>query len=134
MPLPHTIHPNTFHSRHKRRSVPTAPTPPAPLTLVAASFDPDGPEVYLTFDRAVDVSGIVVAQFVVDDGPDGHHLVGFLEPTIVSPTEVSVLMFITDSAGGPDVTLNVGSSNGIVAQDDGGTWAGVSSLVLPFGE
>lgn len=32
-----------------------------------------------------------------------------------------------------DVVLNVGAGNGIVAVDDGGTRAGVSGLVLPFG-
>ena len=107
--------------------------PPAPLTLVSASFDPDGPEVYLTFDREIDTTGLVVGAFVVDDGPDGHQLVGFEEPVFVSPTEVSVLMHITGSASGDDVVLNVAAGNGIVAVDDGGTWAGVSGVVLPFG-
>jgi hypothetical protein len=104
------------------------------LTLVSASFDPDGREIYLTFDRPVDIAALVVAQFAVTDGPDGHQLVGFATPFLISPTEVQVLMQITGAAAGADTLLDVGADNGIVAVDDGGTWVGASALALPFDE
>jgi hypothetical protein len=106
--------------------------PPQALVLVAASFDPDGPEVYLTFDRAIDIAGLIVGAFAVADGPDGHRLVGFESPFLIAPNQVQVLMHTVDSASGPDVLLSVEAANGIVAADDGGTWAGVSELSLPF--
>lgn len=115
----------------KPRAKPTA-TPPAPLVLVSASFDPDGPEVYLTFDRAIDISGLVVAQFAVADGPDGHTLIGAFTPLLVAPNEVQVLMQITGAASGDGVLLTASAANGIVAVDDGGTWAGVSDLAMPW--
>src|SRR5947209_6283179 len=91
-------------SRWRRRvASDVVPRPPAALVLVSASFDPDGPEVYLTFDRAIDVSGLVVGQFEVDDGPDGHRLVGFEEPGLVAPNEVSVVLQISGAASGADV-------------------------------
>jgi hypothetical protein len=115
-----------------RASEATAKRPPAPLTLVSASFDPDGPEVYLTFDRPIDISGLVVGGFGVVDEPDGHALIGFLAPILIAPNQVQVLMQIVASASGPDVLLTASAGNGIVAVDDGGTWAGASDLVLPF--
>ena len=103
-----------------------------PLTLVSASFDPDGPEVYLTFDRAIDIAAIVLAEFAVADGPDGHSLVGFEAAFLIAPDQVQVLMQITGAAAGDDVLLTAGAASGIVAVDDGGTWAGVSDVALPF--
>jgi hypothetical protein len=112
-------------------SAPPAP-PPVALVLVEASFDPDGPEVYLTFDRPIDIAGLIVAQFAVADGPDGHQLVGFETPFLIAPNQVQVLMQITGAAGGDQVLLTAGAGNGIVASDDGGTWGGVGGLGLPF--
>jgi hypothetical protein len=119
--------------RRRRKAGPAPTTPPVALTLVSASFDPDGPEVYLTFDRAIDIAGLIVGAFAVADGPDGHSLIGFLAPILLAPNEVQVLMQITGAASGDDVLLTAGAASGIVAVDDGGTWAGVSGLALPFG-
>lgn len=119
--------------KHRRPVVkPIEPEPaPAALVLVAASFDPDGPEVYLTFDRAIDISALVVAQFALADGPDGGQFVGFNAPSLVGPNEVQVLMNRTGDYSGADQLLTVGSTNGIIAVDDGGMWGGVTDLVLP---
>ena len=62
---------------NQRRKVrPAAVQTVAPLVLVAANFDPDGPITYLTFDRAVDVSAAVASQFALADGPDNGQFVG----------------------------------------------------------
>ena len=105
----------------------------AALTLVSASFDPDGPEVYLTFDREIDIAGLAVGEFAVADGPDGHRLVGFGTPIRIGPNEVQVVMRIAGAASGADTLLTAGAGNGIVASDDGAAWEGVEGLGLPFG-
>jgi hypothetical protein len=117
---------------HRRPRVSSSAPPPVALVLVEATFDPDGPEVYLTFDRAIDIAGLVVAQFAIADGPDGHSLVGAFTPLLIAPNEVQVLMQITGAASGDEVLLSAGAGNGIVAVDDGGTWAGVSDVGLPY--
>jgi hypothetical protein len=76
--------------------------------------------------------GLVVGQYAVTDGPDGHSLVGFESPFLIGPNQVQVLMQITGSASGDEVLLSVGAGNGIVAVDDGGTWGGVIGLGVPF--
>jgi hypothetical protein len=122
------------NKKFRKRNVPVdkIAAGPAALTLIAANFDPDGPEVYLTFDRAIDVSGLVVGAFVVRDGPNNNRLVGFEGPALITPTEVQVLMTSTGSYSGADVLFTAGAGNGIVATDDGGTWSGCVDLVLPF--
>jgi hypothetical protein len=118
-------------SHRKKRPNPGGSPGPAPLNLIAASFDADGPEVYLTFDRAIDISALVLAQFTVKDGPGGRLFTGFDGAFLVDPTQVQVLLSITGSYSGEDQLLTVGAGNGIVAVDDGGTYAGVTDLVLP---
>jgi hypothetical protein len=102
------------------------------LVLVAAYYDGDAPGVHLTFDRAIDPSGAVVADFTVIDAPESIHFVGSGEPSPQSETEVLIFLTNVGAASGPDVLLTVGAGNGIVAVDDGGTWEGVSGLVLPW--
>jgi hypothetical protein len=102
-----------------------------PLVLVASSFDVDGPEVYLTFDRAIDISALVASAFEVDDGPDNGHFIG-ISAFFIDPAQVQVIMNRTGDASGPDTLLTAGAANGIVAVDDGGTWDGVTDLTLPF--
>ena len=117
--------------KHRRRG--SAPLAVPSLVLIAATFDPDGPEIYLTFDRPVDISSLVVTAFEVKDGANGHRLIGFNTPLFITPSEVFVPMQIVEAFSGPDVLLTAGAANGIVAVDDGATWEGVTELVLPFG-
>ena len=106
--------------------------PPVALTLLSAYYDGDAPGIHLTFDRAIDVSGLVLAAVTVMDGPDFIHFVGTGTPFLVGPTEVLVFLHNAGSAGGDDVLLTAGAGNGIVAVDDGGTWDGATNLALPF--
>lgn len=105
---------------------------PVALTLVSAYYDGDAPGVHLTFDRAIDVSALVLSAFTVMDGPDFIHFVGTGTPFLVGPTEVLVFLHNVGSASGSDVLLTAAAGNGIVAVDDGGTWEGASVLPLPF--
>ena len=117
--------------RGKTRRVP--PAPPAPLTLVSATYDEAVPSVTLTFDRPVDITGFVGSAVIVDDatftglrydGTGGAALGG-------AATVVVTLISIADPTG-VAVTLDASAGNGIVAADDGGPWEGVSDLSLPF--
>jgi hypothetical protein len=103
-----------------------------PLTLVAASFDAGTSALSLTFDRAVDFEGIVPAQFVVFDGGQDVEWGGTATVWQTTVENVSIAMIENGEFTGEGVTLSVGAANGLVAVDDGGTWAGVSGLVLPF--
>lgn len=106
--------------------------PPAALTLVSATFDPDGYIIYLTFDRAVDVSGVVFTAFEVKDGDNGSDFVGSGAAGQNDPTQCNVPMQSAGPYSGTDVTATAGAGNGIIAINDGGLWAGAADLVLPF--
>lgn len=118
-------------SQYRRLTASRRPPTPVALTLVAANFDPDGPITYLTFDRAVDYSAAVPSEFAVADGPDNGQFVGISVGAGGDPTQVAVTMNRTGGYSGDTQLLTVGSGNGIVAVDDGGTYAGVTDLVLP---
>ena len=118
--------------RHHSRPAPQAAAAPVALSLVAAYYDGDAPGVHLTFDRAIDVSALVLAAFTVMDGPDFIHFVGTGTPFLVGPTEVLVFLHNAGSASGSDVLLTAAAGNGIVAVADGGTWEGASGVGLPW--
>ena len=117
--------------RRTRRPAPASSTPPAALTLVSAAYDP-GAAVDLTFDRAIDIAGMDPASFVVSDGDYGFQYAGTEESELLSPTTLRVVLVGIGEWSEPGVTMTASSANGIVAEGDGGTWAGVSGLALPF--
>jgi hypothetical protein len=120
--------------RVRAEEPPDAPVPPpAALTLVAATYDIETESVILAFDRAVDASAYDPAQITVQDGLyTGGLFVGSGPATIVNPTTIQVFLEQIGSPTVSDVELSATASTGIVATDDGGTWAGVTNLVLPF--
>ena len=99
--------------------------------LVAAGYEPTA-WVDLAFDRAVDVGGIDPSAVRVWDGPDTFLYAGVGAVELVSPTTVRVFVTGVEDFAGEGVTMTVGSDNGIVAADDGGAWAGVTDLPLPW--
>ena len=119
--------------RRRRQDVSSspAPAPPVALTLIAAEYD-TGTTIELTFDRAVDIAGIVVGDVSVNEGPESIRYVGSGAATLVTPTKVVIGLVEDGGQGAPFITLTAGAGNGIVAVDDGGAWAGVTNLVLPF--
>jgi hypothetical protein len=121
--------------RRKRRAQAAAPAPPPPvaLTLVSATYDVGIPSVRLTFDRAINIGGFVGTTVVVDDDADsGLRYQGTGGAHLVGPNSVEIFLVDPTPPTGFGTTLTVTGGNGIVAVDDGGTWAGVSNLELPF--
>jgi hypothetical protein len=103
--------------------------------LVSASFDIEGqggPTVTLAFDRPIDIAGIDPSQVTVDDAPGaGWRYVGTGVASMPGPASVVIALIEDGSAEGP-TALNATGATGIVADDDGGTWAGVTALELPY--
>ena len=122
--------------RKRRRPGPTrrssAPVATGPVLLSATFGDGGEPVLALTFDRAVDVSGLAPGDLFVYQGPGGIEWGGtavFEQPTQAS---VSVTMIENAEFVGSGVTLTASGGAGIVAADDDVAWAGVSGLELPF--
>ncbi len=103
----------------------------AALVLVAAEFD-ETPRVVLTFDRPIDIAGIVPGAIVVKQAALGAIYNGVGPATLATPTTVVIVLEFTDEYFGPTDTLMASAGNGIVAVDNGGTWAGATELELPF--
>jgi hypothetical protein len=104
------------------------------LNLVAATYDTDDFSVVLAFDRAVDASGLDAAQVMLDDGVyAAGSFVGSGPATVINPTTIRVFHEEIGGPTVPDVELSATALTGIVAVDDGGTWAGVTNVVLPLG-
>ena len=125
-----------FQPRKPPRHRPRTPAPSAPpqtLVLVSASYDENVPVLFLTFDRAIDASGFVAAQVIVNDGSFDSGVYGGVGPAgILSPTQISVALELLEAAPPAPVTMTASALTGLAAVDDGGTWAGVSELGLPF--
>jgi hypothetical protein len=88
----------------------------------------------LVFDRAIDASGFVAGQVIVADGSFLDVRYGGVGPaTVEGPARISVaLEYLAPAPPAPAVTLTASALTGLVAVDDGGTWAGVNELELPF--
>ncbi len=114
--------------RRRRRAAPIAP--PAALVLVGATLMPES--VVLAFDRAIDLAGLDGAVIFVDDYESGSLYQGTQFASLLNPTTAEIGMVIIDSSTGTQILLTAGAGNGIVAVDDGGAWAGVTDVELPF--
>ena len=101
--------------------------------MIDASFDPAGLRAFLVFDRAISIAGLQPSQIEVADGLTSNLYAGDPAGGSVSGTVVTLLMDRIGSASGSAITLTASATTGIVAVNDGGTWAGASGLVLPFG-
>src|SRR3954453_16881826 len=119
--------------RMRRRKLGGSTPPPVALTLVAAQYHEEEEWVRLTFDRAIDIAGIDGAEVVVDDDDfTGNRLAGVAGATLVNPTTVQVPLDRIGTASESNVHLIASATSGIVAVNDGGTWAGASDVALPF--
>ncbi len=103
------------------------------LSLVSASYDKAAYTVTLEFDRAIDVSALDGSVIFVDDAAEhDERYAATGAAVLVDPSTVEVGLVMIGPAIEPDTHLTAEPGNGIVAVDDGGTWAGVVSLALPF--
>ena len=122
--------------RKPPRHVEPAPLPPGPpqtLTLVSAAYDEIGLTLALTFDRPVDAADFDAAQVSVNDGSFNMALYGGVGPAgVLAPTQISVALARLADAPLAPVTMSASALTGITAVDDGGTWAGVNGVGLPF--
>lgn len=126
------VPPIPFIRRRRARRSPTQA--PAALVLQAAemiNFEP--PVLRVRFDRAIDVSAIDVGQITVNypSGP-GFEYVGEEVTGAPDPETFELAMTELGSATGSQDVLNATGATGIVAVDDGGTWPGVTELLLPY--
>jgi hypothetical protein len=120
-------------AKRKGRGRPAEATPPQTLVLVSANYDETVPVLTLIFDRAIDASGFVAGQVIVNDGSFLNGVYGGVGPaTVEGPTRISVALEFLAAAPLAPVTLTATALTGVTAVDDGGTWAGVSELGLPF--
>jgi hypothetical protein len=99
---------------------------------VSASYSTDGPTLTLTFDRAVNPSGLVFEALLVNDAQftNQQYLPEGFEQ--IAPDTLHFLLTLQDPASGSGVRLTAAEGNGLVAADDGQPWAGVTNLPLPF--
>jgi hypothetical protein len=97
-----------------------------------ATYDIETESVTLAFDRAVDASAYDPAAITVQDGVYAGGLFVGSAATVINPTTIQVFLEQIGSPTVPDVELSATALTGIVATDDGGAWAGVTNLVLPF--
>ena len=121
--------------RDRRRQFAPPPPPPPPVapTLVAASYTPGTQTLRLEFDRAIDSSGLVGNQVLVDDSSTGVEYEATGAVTVVDAATIEVVMAEVQAMSIPATVLHASAGNGVVAADGGGAWAGVSALALPFG-
>src|SRR5689334_6402031 len=105
-------------------------SPPVALTLVSASYSGPMMVLLLSFDRAVDIAAFDGSQIVVNVPADDLLLQG-AGATLNDPVSVLVTMTEIGSAAGGALVMTATELSGIVAVDDGGTWAGVTDLPLP---
>ena len=127
--MPIHVPPIPFIGRRRRPSQRAATGP----VLLAASYNAGDVVLTLTFDRAIDISGILVDQIVVFDGNLSIEM-GGTAGDLSQPTPESMAMVMIENAPyeGEGVRLSVSATNGIVAVEGGGAWLGVTELVLPF--
>jgi hypothetical protein len=130
-----TVPPVKFPRRKRRRGRARAsspPTPPVALNLVSATYE-EVVSVSLTFDRPIDIAGLDGAQITVDDGAVAGILYAATGvATLTDPQTVRIELVEVGVSGDPGTRLNASAASGIVAVGDGGTWAGVSDVELPF--
>ena len=118
-----------------RRKRQTKTAAPAALTLLEAEFTYVGPGGALTlvFDRAIDIAAFVPSAITLED-PSGSGF-AFAGTGVVDTPDAQTVVVEMGSTGTAEGTLDVvtaTAATGIVAVDDGGTWAGVSGLGLPY--
>ena len=126
--------PPAIYKKRRGQSKKPKKAPPAPvgLTLVEASFATDDyVSVRLTFDRAVDASGIDGTQITLGVNEFGYLYNATGAVVVLDPQTIEITCVQIGGWEGDNI-LNATSGTGIVAVDDGGTWDGVMDLALPF--
>lgn len=120
---------------HRKAAKRAAVVPALPqLTLQSATYDPDELIVTLYFEEGVDDSGLDGSQVSVNDPVTNNKLYLATGDHEAVDNYLEIQLEEQGPASGAAVVLNAGAGTGIVGSGDGATWAGVSDVVLPFGE
>jgi hypothetical protein len=117
---------------HRKRRGTTRTTPT--LTLIQAVYPTESSgEMFLKFDRAIDISALDGTQIIVKDGIDLGAICQATGPAeLTDPNVVQLLLVSIGDYSTPNRLLTATGASGIVAVDDGGVWGGVTDLVLPW--
>jgi hypothetical protein len=103
------------------------------LTLVGATYDHTVPALTLVFDRPINVDALNGSVIIVEDAQENFFRYdGQGGAELLGPATLKLTLIPIDDAAGTGVRLSASALSGIVAADDGGTWAGVTNLTLPF--
>src|SRR5688500_8380559 len=127
--------PPLYPRKRKPRPRAKRTPPPPPVTgpvLVSASWDVGATLLTLTFDRAVNATGLQPDSIVVVDGGavTEYRCNGDVgQPT---PESAEILMAEFGEFTGSGIAMNATGGTDIVAVDGGAEWAGVTNLELPF--
>ena len=100
--------------------------------LVAAGYSKDDPSLTLTFDRAVALVDFDGAAITVNDDVQMSLSYEATGGAMVAGSTVILSLVETGGPTGPGITFSASGATGIVAAEDGGTWAGASDQALPF--
>ena len=120
-----------FRSHGQKPPMPSAP--PA-LMLVQAVYPTDTPgSIDLKFDRAINIDAFDGSQVIVKDGLILTAYCDCSGPAeLRDPQTVRLFLVNIEDYFEPNPWLDAAAASGIVAEDDGGTWAGVTDVELPF--
>jgi hypothetical protein len=103
------------------------------LTLVQATYPTDVVgSIDLKFDRAINIDGLDGTQIIVKDGVISGLVNDVAFGELRDPQTVRLYLEGIEDYSIPNELLTATGASGIVAVDDGGTWAGVSELPLPY--
>ena len=87
----------------------------------------------LTFDRAINIAALDGTQITIDDAAISATLYDASgSALLLTPASVRMDVNAIGPSSGAGTTLNATAMTGIVAVDDGGAWAGVADVELPF--
>ncbi len=102
--------------------------------LTSAALEFDGAVILrVSFDRDVNADALDAAEITVQDpGGTGFAYAGAQLISQPSANELLIELAETGSAVGTLDVMTATADTGIVAVDDGATWAGVTGLGLPF--
>lgn len=130
-----TTPPPPFQKRRRLRPKRVAPKPAPPaLVLVQAQYPTNfGRAIRLTFDRAINIDAIDGSQIIVKDGLGVQKIrQGNASVQLIDPQTVEIFVPAIGDYTQPNRVLEATAMTGIVAVDDGGTWAGATDLPIPF--
>ena len=103
------------------------PVPSTPGLVLQSVLYPanSGESIHLEFDRDINIGSINVGQILVSDSALNKIRQGTGSASLIDSQTVQIDLDDAGAYSGDDDVLNASNDTGIVAVDDGGTWAGV---------